>query len=86
MVLQEETLGKKKKKFLWKRKGALSKMPRTRRKEEISHNTTNMVTKCNHMTDEVGKNRQKQTKNFFLNTIENVIIDINKMKNNIENK
>ena len=86
MLLQEETLRKKKKKFLWKRKGALSKMPRTRRKEENSHNTTNIVTKCNYMTDEVVNNRQKQTKNFFLDTIENVIIDINKMKKNIENK
>ena len=79
MVLQEETLRKKKKKFLWKRKDALSKMPRTRRKEEIFYNTTNIVTKCNYMTDEVGKNRQKQTGISFAKNIENTIINRNKI-------
>ena len=79
MVFQEEALGKKKKKFRWKRDGALSKMPRTRRKEEISHNTTKMVTKCNHTTEKVGKNRQKQTDIVPVKRRENTIIIQNKI-------
>ena len=79
MVFREEARRKKKKKFQWKRKGALSKMPRTRRKEEIFHNTTNIVTKCNYVTDEVGKNRQKQTDIVPVKRRENAIIIQNKI-------
>ena len=79
MAFQEEALGKKKKKFRWKRDGALSKMPRTRRKEVIFYNTTNKVTKCNFTTSENGKNRQKQTDISHSKKIENIIIIRNKI-------
>ena len=79
MVFQEVTCRKKKKSSIRKVCINLSKMPRTGKIEKTSYNTTNIVTKCNYMTSEIGKEQQGMTENFLLYMGNNEIIIYNKM-------
>ena len=79
MVFQEVTCRKKKKSSIRKVCINLSKMPRTGKKEKTSYNTTNIITKCNHMTRKIGKEQQGMTEIFLLNIGNNEIIMYNKM-------